>query len=105
MNENDVKNRLEEMLPVGEEHAITAKEIKNLYGIDRRTLTAAIELARSNALLPIAANENGYYISATQDENDRFCRVFRHRIEAQSKSLAGCMKAGKSLPADGKEGI
>ena len=72
---------IHELLSEGSENARTSKELAEILGCDRRTITKQIEKER-HAGQPICANtldEQGYYMAKNADELQRYCRRLQRR--------------------------
>ena len=92
-----------EQLYIGERNARSAKELAEILGIDRRGISALVERERRGGK-PICATCDsktpGYYIPATREEMERFCRSLRHRAGEIFKTRAALLKMLDSLPAE-----
>lgn len=92
-----------EMLDTGEQNARTAKELARIIGTDRRSISLLVESER-RAGKPICASCDsktpGYYIPATREEMERYCRRLQHRAGEIFKTRAACIETLDSLPAE-----
>lgn len=92
-----------EMLDTGEQNARTAKELARIIGTDRRSISLLVESER-RAGKPICASCDsktpGYYIPATREEMERYCRRLQHRAGEIFKTRAACIETLASLPAE-----
>ncbi len=89
-----------EILLTGKHNAQTSKEICKLLNITTRELTSLIERER-RAGKPICAStgaQSGYYIAASQDEMERYCRSLYHRAGEIFKTRRACMATIDQLP-------
>ena len=70
------------ILPIGEDHALTAVELARLLDVSPRSITAAIEKLRRDGH-PICAScytPMGYYIAETREELRRYLMRLNRRI-------------------------
>ena len=92
-----------EMLDTGEQNARTAKELARIIGTDRRSISLLVDSER-RAGKPICASCDsktpGYYIPATREEMERYCRRLQHRAGEIFKTRAACIETLDSLPAE-----
>lgn len=90
-----------ELLDTGEQNARTARELAKLIGADRRSVSIIVERER-RAGKPICATSDsktpGYYIPATREEMERYCRRLQHRAGEIYKTRAACLKMLDTLP-------
>lgn len=94
---------IHEILLPGIENAQTGKEICRLLHITGRELTQAIERER-RAGEPICAStgrRKGYFLAATQEEMQIYCRSLWHRAGEIHKTRRACLDAMTSLPTGG----
>lgn len=92
-----------EYLGTGQENAKTAKYICQLLAITPRDLTAAIEKERREGH-PICASTGatpGYYLAASKEEMERYCRSLWHRAGEIHKTRRACLKSMQGLPDGG----
>jgi len=90
-----------ELLNTGEENARSAKELAKLLNVDRRQISNMVESER-RAGRPICAScqskTPGYYVPATREEMERYCRRLQHRAGEIFKTRAACLNTLDSLP-------
>ena len=89
-----------ELLFEGAENAITGKIICKNLGISQRDLTAAVEQERRQGK-PICASTGkppGYFLAATKEEMQRYCRSLKHRAQEINKTMRACSKTMEELP-------
>ena len=91
-----------ELLDTGEQNARTARELAKLTGTNRRSISILVERER-RAGKPICATCDsttpGYYIPATREEMERYCRRLQQRAGEIYKTRAACIETLDSLPA------
>jgi len=91
---------IHEHLYTGAENALTGKTLCQALGINARELTAAIERERREGQ-PICASTGdppGYYLAASRDEMERYCRSLYHRAGEIHRTRNACLKTLDSLP-------
>lgn len=66
-----------EWLGVGEENGKTLKQLRGIIKVDPRSIRQQIERERRD--VPILSGQRGYWIAASVDEVNVFCRSMRHR--------------------------
>lgn len=92
---------ISEILFEGIEKAQSGRSICRLLNISPRDLTQAIEDERRQGR-PICATSNGtrpgYYLAATQEEMQNYCRRLNHRAGEIHKTRRACMKTIPNLP-------
>lgn len=91
-----------EMLDTGEQNARTARELARILNTDRRQISSLVERER-RAGKPICATSDsktpGYYIPATREDMERYCRRLQHRAGEIFKTRAACLETLDTLPA------
>lgn len=91
-----------EMLSTGRENARTARDLAQMTGTDRRSISLLVERER-RAGKPICATCDGktpgYYIAANQIEMMAYCESLRHREREIAKTRKACAATINSLPA------
>lgn len=91
-----------ELLSTGRENARTARDLAQITGTDRRSISLLVERER-RAGKPICAtcdgNTPGYYIAANQVEMAAYCESLRHREQEIAKTRKACAATINSLPA------
>lgn len=94
---------IKEILYTGKENARRGRDLCEQLGINPRELTAAIERERKSGA-PICAscngNKPGYYLAATQEEMQIYCRSLYKRAGEIHKTRRACLKALKRLPTE-----
>lgn len=89
-----------EILGEGLERAKTAREIQDLLGMTRREVTRQVERERRDGI-PICASvadPRGYYLAATKEEMEGYCKALEHRQQEVGRTLAGCQKSLGAIP-------
>lgn len=101
--------KIHEVLLEGEQNAQTGKHLCAVLNIRQRELTAEIERERRNGY-PICASTGsspGYFLAATSEEMQRYCKSLLHRAGEIHKTRRACLKTLAGLPTggadDGKE--
>lgn len=90
-----------EILRTGSENATDGGDLCRLLGLRRRDLSRIVEAER-RAGVPICANTTGapgYYLAASREEMEAYCRSLEGRAEELLKTLRACRKTAASLPA------
>lgn len=91
-----------EMLSTGRENARTARDLAQMTGTDRRSISLLVERER-RAGKPICATCDGktpgYYIAANQIEMMAYCESLRHREREIAKTRKACAATISNLPA------
>ena len=94
-----------ELLDTGEQNARTARELAKILNTDRRQISSLVERER-RAGRPICAtsdsNTPGYYIPATREDMEHYCRRLQHRAGEIFKTRAACLETLDSLPPAGE---
>ena len=89
-----------EMLDTGEQNARTARELAKVLNTDRRQISSLVEQER-RAGKPICATCDsktpGYYIPATREDMERYCRQLQHRAGEIFKTRAACLNTGGAM--------
>lgn len=73
--------RISDYLSTGQENAVTLRLLKEITGIDGRTVRLMIQRERLAGVPILADNQTGYYLPATQEEKHRCVRSMIHRSE------------------------
>ncbi len=91
-----------ELLTTGAENAKTGKSLCRLLNLTPRDITLIVERERREGK-PICATSSGknpgYYIAATQEEMQSYCRSLNHRAGEIHKTRRACLKAAENLPS------
>lgn len=91
-----------ELLDTGEQNARSARELAKVLNTDRRSISILVERER-RAGKPICATSDsktpGYYIPATREDMEHYCRRLQHRAGEIFKTRAACLETLDSLPA------
>ena len=91
-----------ELLSTGRDNARTARDLAQMTGFDRRSVSHLVECER-RAGKPICAtcegNAPGYFIPADRDEMQAYCDSLRHREREIAKTRKACAATISSLPA------
>ena len=92
-----------ELLDTGEQNARTARELAKALNTDRRSISILVERER-RAGKPICATCDsktpGYYVPATREDMEHYCRRLQHRAGEIFKTRAACIETLDSLPAE-----
>lgn len=81
---------ISDYLSAGQENAVPLRHLKNITGIDGRTVRRMIFEERLAGIPILADNQTGYYLPATQEEKQRCVRSMKHRareIERAAKAI------------------
>lgn len=70
---------ISDYLTAGKENAVPLRHLKNITGIDGRTVRRMIFEERLAGIPILADNQTGYYLPATQEEKQRCVRSMKHR--------------------------
>ena len=70
---------ISDYLSTGQENAVPLRHLKNITGIDGRTVRRMIFEERLAGIPILADNQTGYYLPATQEEKQRCVRSMKHR--------------------------
>ena len=95
-----------ELLPHGEENAVTTKELLRLTGYrERRDMTKQIERERLAGALILSkcSDGGGYYLPAEGAAGTEELRVFKRTLEARAKSTFRVLKAARSALKEREE--
>lgn len=96
-----MKKSISDNLSTGEENARSGKELCKALNLNARDLTQAVADER-RAGKPICASSNnkrpGYFLAATKEEMQRYCRSLNHRAGEIHKTRRACIKAMEKLP-------
>ena len=92
-----------ELLDIGKGNARTARDLAQQLNTNRRQISLLVEQER-RAGRPICATSNGvnpgYYIPASREEMEIYCKQLHHRAGEIFKTRAACLKALDDLPAE-----
>ena len=80
------------LLSVGEDNALSARELAGVMGWNVRDVTRAIQRARV-AGAPICASSSGYYLGGNADELRRYVRALDRRLREIRKTREGLGRA------------
>lgn len=72
---------ISDYLSAGQENAVPLRYLKEVTGIDGRTVRLMIQRERLAGVPILADNQTGYYLPATQEEKQRCVRSMKHRAE------------------------
>ena len=95
-SENNVTAQLLAVLGIGEENAITSRQIQKAFGISQRDLRKIVERCRRNGVY-ILSSDNGYFFPANKEELQRFIKRENRRIKSQCVTLSPMKRALKEL--------
>ena len=96
---------IENYLPKGGEHPLTAKELQRITGADVRTITAAIQQRRREGV-PIVGSKGenpGYYIAITAGDLRDYCGRLKHEEAELRRTRKACEGIIDKLPKGGAE--
>lgn len=96
---------IENYLPKGGEHPLTAKELQRITGADVRTITAAIQQRRREGV-PIVGSKGenpGYYIAITAGDLRDYCGRLKHEEAELRRTRKACERIIDKLPKGGAE--
>ena len=83
-----------DVLGVGEENALRMEEIRRIIDGDARSIRLEIERERRMGVAICSNNKTGYYLAATRQEIETFCRSMRRRAAEIQKTAALVHLAG-----------
>ena len=88
-----------DLIPSGEENAITARELASLLNVHWRIVTLTIHLLRCSKkrLIVICGSGKGYFLPANNAELEHFVRQMRSRVKhirAATRSAERLLKLG-----------
>lgn len=90
-----------DVLGVGEEKAVTGKELCKSLGIEQRAFHAMIEEERRSGK-PICAcyatEKAGYYLASNKQEMQTYCNTLQKRKNSIQKTLKACKNTINYLP-------
>ena len=86
-NENSVTSDFLAVLKVGEENAVTSRQIQRAFGVNQRELRKIVEKCRKSGVF-ILASDQGYFYPASKDELQRFIRRESNRVKNQCIAIA-----------------
>lgn len=93
-----------ELLTTGAENAKTGKELSRILNVHIRDIGLMVERERRDGQ-PICATSSGknpgYYLAATQEEMQSYCKSLFHRAGEIHKTRRACLKAAEKLPHGG----
>ena len=86
-----IKHRLLDVLPEGQENALTAKELATMLGTSSRMVTSAIQQLRREKLAICATcatdAQQGYFLPGNERELSSYKQALAKRIGVISKTL------------------
>ena len=91
-----MKNDIIVFIPTGESKRITSAEISRLTNIAGSTIRHIINESRAN-FIPIASDENGYFIAEKPDELDHTIAQINSRIHKMIQAREGLKKAQRLM--------
>lgn len=98
--------RIFELLPEGQENAVSRRDLATITGLNDRELRRAIASERREEALILSSTDSehsGYYRPASADELRRFVASMTRRGKATFAAVAEARKALKRIEAE-KEG-
>lgn len=95
-NYETIKANIIDLIPKGENHRITANEIKKLTNINGATVRKIVNLSRAN-FVPIASDRGGYFIAETPEELNHTIAQINSRIHKMIQAREGLKKAKKIM--------
>lgn len=84
------------LIPKGESNRITSAEISQLTSMKGSTIRKIVNNSRAN-FVPIASDENGYFIAETPDELDHTIAQINSRIHKMIQAREGLKKAQRLM--------
>lgn len=73
--------KISDFLSKGQENAVPLRYLKEVTGIDERTVRLMIQRERLAGVPILADNQTGYYLPATQEEKQGCVRSMKHRAD------------------------
>ena len=70
-----------EILPAGREHALTGRELANIFNCDIRVITMQIERERRDGhpICAASGDNPGYFLPANNEELEAYCNRLKGR--------------------------
>lgn len=84
------------LIPNGESQRITSTEIRQATNINGATIRKIVNKARAN-FVPIASDENGYFMAETPEELDHTIAQINSRIHKMIQAREGLKKAQRLM--------
>lgn len=84
------------LIPKGESNRITSSEISRLTNIASPTIRQFVNNSRAN-FIPIASDENGYFMAETPEELDHTIAQINSRIHKMIQAREGLKKAQRLM--------
>lgn len=94
--ENSVTAQFLAVLGIGEENAITSRQIQKAFGISQRDLRKIVAYCRRNGIY-ILSSDSGYFFPSCIDEVKAFLRRENGRIRSQCVTIASIKRLLKEL--------
>ena len=91
---------ISDYLSEGKYNAKTSKVLRNILGLNRRSLVAAIERERRDGW-PICASTGlnpGYYLADSADEMYSYIASLERRVREIEKTIRACKETAENLP-------
>lgn len=100
-----IYRNITEYIPIGQENAISARKLADIFGISLRELRKQIEVLRSNGVLICSTcrrDGGGYYRPRNSDETAEYFRRQLSRIGHIWTALSPFKKYLNDLPIEGQ---
>lgn len=78
--------RIADLLLRGQDNALPMRHLRELTGLDSRTIRRMIETERRNGALILSNNRDGYFMASDLAEVQRFTRSMLHRSREIAKT-------------------
>ena len=94
---------LTDYLSVGEQNAITAKDLARLLGWNERDVTITVNALRKQGELICSSTQSGFWLPADDEDIKGFVRQMRSRIVDMEKAMKPAIEYLKEVYQNGKE--
>ena len=94
---------LTDYLSVGEENAITCKQLSKYLGLSERDITIQINALRKKGELICSSTQSGFWLPADDEDIKSFVRQMRSRIVDMEKAMKPAIEYLKEVYQNGKE--
>ena len=82
-----------DLLPAGDENAISARDLCQICGVNGRKLRSIISNERENGALILSSFSGGYYRPTTEEELSEYITAMRRRAISTFKVIKSAQKA------------
>lgn len=96
--DNTVKpsgQRISDLLGYGSNRGLTLTDLHRITRLDKRVIRLMIRNERISGTLIISDNKNGYYLTDSPSEAQRFARNMRHRAQEITQVAEAVEKAAR----------